>query len=767
MTVVEQAPQPAPPTEDHVAPAEAALLADSDANGEAYDQELDAGLHSWFKPEQFVDPDFNADSYVGDLRGYVPLETLKSELDKHLSFLKNRLVEVINEDYSDFVSLSTKLVNVDGAVVRMKKPLGELKEKLEGVQGTVQGELDQLQEQLQRRKDVAEARGILDLMQDTAHVASKVEKLLVEVEQTHGNLHKEADLDARTRLLERVASEVSRLTFYCNKGEGLPFIAEMEPRVATYRAHLNTHLQEALDVSLQNRKNAAIFHCFHAYSALGDSSGAEETVRAAIVAPMVKRVVAAHSSSGPRPGGDMLGALLGALSEEITKECGFLLDIALNPQSGLHSFNFLSNSILREAHAALVKDLSRAFSPGVPDAFLSNYRAAIAFIESLEGHCRSMANLEAFRSSEEYSAFMKRWNLSVYFSLRFQDIAGGMDTILASPDLALVEGKATASSGEAHFAVCATDSLWAALHRCLGKEVFVDAIADKLVRLVLQLLGRYRYWMSSGLRFRQSHISAGPGGKVSQPKGANLSFDWALKIGLEELSLLRLDVCTLVDRLQGVFCSEMESRMQPLGLPGANMVVDAARRNAEAIAALGPEIDSAITALTADKCVQVLKQLRGITATYRLTTRPMPTRPSHYVAGVLVALRQFRELPQAAGLPAAVSKGLVTMCAERVSRSYADMANDLLTTMKKTQDSLKRLKKGRAQKPDTVVGGSGEQATDQEKITLQLFLDVQEYGRQLQSFELAPAELPEYQGLWATVAPADRKEIVILPADDE
>lgn len=38
-----------------------------------------------------------------------------------------QLVEVINEDYADFVSLSTQLVNVDGAVARMHKPLGELK----------------------------------------------------------------------------------------------------------------------------------------------------------------------------------------------------------------------------------------------------------------------------------------------------------------------------------------------------------------------------------------------------------------------------------------------------------------------------------------------------------------------------------------------------------------------------------------------------------------------------------------------------------------
>ena len=36
-------------------------------------------------------------------------------------------MEVINEDYNDFISLSTKLVNVDGAVMRMSRPVVKLK----------------------------------------------------------------------------------------------------------------------------------------------------------------------------------------------------------------------------------------------------------------------------------------------------------------------------------------------------------------------------------------------------------------------------------------------------------------------------------------------------------------------------------------------------------------------------------------------------------------------------------------------------------------
>jgi hypothetical protein len=69
-----------------------------------------------------------------------------------------QLVEVINEDYSDYVSLSSRLVNVEGAVFRMRKPLLELKEKLVLVQDSVKAELSALNQGLKRRKEVAGSR---------------------------------------------------------------------------------------------------------------------------------------------------------------------------------------------------------------------------------------------------------------------------------------------------------------------------------------------------------------------------------------------------------------------------------------------------------------------------------------------------------------------------------------------------------------------------------------------------------------------------------
>lgn len=63
---------------------------------------------------------------------------------------------------------------------------------------------------------------------------------------------------------------------------------------------------------------------------------------------------------------------------------------------------------------------------GVPPAFHANYGAAQSFLGLLEAECRTRAAVDKFRSSAAYGAFAKRWNTSVYFSLIYQEIAGGV-----------------------------------------------------------------------------------------------------------------------------------------------------------------------------------------------------------------------------------------------------------------------------------------------------------------------------------------------------
>lgn len=60
------------------------------------------------------------------------------------------------------------------------------------------------------------------------------------------------------------------------------------------------------------------------------------------------------------------------------------------------------------------------FSPGVPATFHANFQAAMGLLDSLEAQCPTNQTLSALRTSPAYTSFLKRWKLSVYFSLRFQ-----------------------------------------------------------------------------------------------------------------------------------------------------------------------------------------------------------------------------------------------------------------------------------------------------------------------------------------------------------
>jgi hypothetical protein len=56
-------------------------------------------------------------------------------------------------------------------------------------------------------------------------------------------------------------------------------------------------------------------------------------------------------------------------------------------------------------------------------------------------------------------------------------------------------------------------------------------------------------------------------------------------------------------------------------------------------------------------------------------------------------------------------------------------------------------------RPCTCPAG-GEGLSDSDKITLQLYLDVQEYGQQVARMGLSPTELPAFNDLMQAVAPS-------------
>lgn len=62
---------------------------------------------------------------------------------------------------------------------------------------------------------------------------------------------------------------------------------------------------------------------------------------------------------------------------------------------------------------------------------LKHYETTQAFIRSLELLAPSLQTVEVMRRDPTYTAFQRRWQLPVYFQLRWKEIVGSLEDVLS------------------------------------------------------------------------------------------------------------------------------------------------------------------------------------------------------------------------------------------------------------------------------------------------------------------------------------------------
>lgn len=87
--------------------------------------------------------------------------------------------------------------------------------------------------------------------------------------------------------------------------------------------------------------------------------------------------------------------------------------------------------------------------------------------------CVTSESLMALRNHSQYKGFLKKWNLPVYFQIRFQEIAGFVETVLVepiSPDS--IKGKLV-SLTQKDFSLHATCIIWDNLLRIWADDIYL------------------------------------------------------------------------------------------------------------------------------------------------------------------------------------------------------------------------------------------------------------------------------------------------------
>ena len=209
--------------------------------------------------------------------------------------------------------------------------------------------------------------------------------------------------------------------------------------------------------------------------------------------------------------------------------------------------------------------------------------------------------------------------------------------------------------------------------------------------------------------------------------------------------LVRLDVENLCDKVGTVGVEMVRAIVGKLGDDAADAAATCVSEGVNELRSVVSTLDDLVVKVFVERCVEALKQLKGITATFRMTNKPMPARHSHFVPIILSPLQTFLDNERTKSLSKSSRQAIVTQVIEEVSETYAEMTTELVATVKKTEASLNRLKDRQGK---TSSAGAG----DTDKICRQLYLDAKEYGVQLEKFGVVARESNAYSALWEAVA---------------
>ena len=88
-------------------------------------------------------------------------------------------------------------------------------------------------------------------------------------------------------------------------------------------------------------------------------------------------------------------------------------------------------------------------------------------------------NINTLKNDPQYQRFLKKWNLPVYFQLRFQEIAGVAESILSANVSALSIRNNKVNMNSEEFSLHATCILWDCIMRAWDKDVYLPQLLHR------------------------------------------------------------------------------------------------------------------------------------------------------------------------------------------------------------------------------------------------------------------------------------------------
>ncbi|KAF8313136.1 hypothetical protein DL93DRAFT_2168071 [Clavulina sp. PMI_390] len=437
------------------------------------------------------------------------------------------------------------------------------------------------------------------------------------------------------------------------------------------------------------------------------------------------------------------------------------------------SFDIMGGVVWAEIGRALMEELGTVlFAAGRPDEFQKNYTIVHEFITSLEYAAPSSDAVASIRTSRVFETFERRWQLPVYFQLRWKEIVGGLEDSLIRPTAELASRR-----GDNFFAPEAR-GIYLAVATCWSSTVFVPELGYRFWKLTLQILSRYKTWLDANLPMRRSLSSSTSEkpGNGQQPDQAEVD-----KVHLRTFACTLSDIRNLQRKMRSFFSDTILSLL-PSDAIFSEDVIPAEGAISEVLSQLDsfvPTLQAHIIDILTTRCQEPLGPLR---THYRSLNANVSSRrggvepiveSSEFVPYILRPLSDF--LLEANGPGVLLQKEFGAVWSNKVFQEVVIKYRLFLDGMKKTEDSLRRYNKSKrstfmlfgAANSAAAAAGDDREARDEQRVRSQIALDVETLAKNARALGglIDVDGSPEYAELLASASSSENQNQWIYDFD--
>lgn len=379
-----------------------------------------------FDKNEFMKKTFSVDEFLQEHRNAATLETMRDDLGLYLKVLRSAMIELINEDYADFVNLSSNLVGLDQSIFGIQTPLNALKNEIVSVRTTLECTMQEVNECLEQKQQLQDHLKSVQCLTSARKSMTKLVMLLAEQLNDDNALN--------PMLLERAAMELVKLKYnlqFCHQHlsrlddpNGLDQFDKVHDKLL---AKIETHFLKVLE----DKKIDQLERCLRVYCTLGEYHAAEEIFRKKVVGlymhPIISEVTLQNQPQG-------LNGIYKQIIQFLNDRMRQLLLLTQpndNPPATVQGFDFIINSFWVEVENRIENHMASIFAPGNPDSFYQKYEHTAGFLESIERVIKSRKQIDLFRDHEQYKQFQSKWNLPVYFQVFYESLTSSFQFIEA------------------------------------------------------------------------------------------------------------------------------------------------------------------------------------------------------------------------------------------------------------------------------------------------------------------------------------------------